>query len=258
MYLLRVEMAKLHTKTGGACICCDEPSEKPILLHKTRRQTHSLCLGCTKGYLLPRIIQIADNVRQNFRCASTFIKCPGTYHGGHRNQCCSQIDIRDLPKIEPEIDSLVKRVVAVLRSEHFYMCPNSKCPALYVIGPDGNPHCCCPLCRIEWCCNCMVQPYHLGLTCIEHEASQAKSENGRYIWKLHLQGDLHFCPSCKVPTVKQKDGKGKDIGCNKMSCKRCRVRWCWLCREMNIDYSHYNPNSKTRCGNRLWEGTEHE
>lgn len=228
-----------------------------MLLHRTRRQTHSICLDCGKGYFLPKLRQLTKNLRLNLR-TDTMICCPGTYHGTCRNQCKISLEVSKLPPLGTEVEGLIQRIMMVSLTENLLMCPMEDCLGLFVIGPkDDEYYCQCPLCQTEWCRNCMVRPYHMGLSCIEYEAAQSKTENGKRIWELHCKGELHFCPSCKAPTVKQKNSNGKALGCNKMTCSTCGVKWCWLCRESNIDYGHYNPSNQTSCAGLLWKGTAH-
>lgn len=45
-------------------------------------------------------------------------------------------------------------------------------------------------------------------------------------------------------------------GCNKMTCMKCRVYFCWLCEEYlfrNNSYSYYNIFNSF-CRNKLFEG----
>ena len=93
------------------------------------------------------------------------------------------------------------------------------------------------------------------MSCIEYEASLSNTENSKYINKLLYKGELKMCPQCSIPITKEKDLDGKDVGCNKIICYSCGLKWCWLCNSVNIDYDHFNSNGKNPCANKLWLGT---
>ena len=49
------------------------------------------------------------------------------------------------------------------------------------------------------------------------------------------------CPSCKTPIY-------KISGCNHMTCYRCNVEWCWICRRITPDaYFHFSPGNIFGC-----------
>jgi hypothetical protein len=103
----------------------------------------------------------------------------------------------------------------------------------------------------------MTQPYHDGMSCLEYEAKICKTENGKLMAKMLEKGILKLCPRCKAPTTKIRDKKGNYLGCNKVVCSSCNVKWCWLCGVTDISYSHFNSKGSGSCANRLWEGTSY-
>jgi hypothetical protein len=248
-----LKMSKLHKKTGSMCMICDELliNEKSIVLHKTRRQTHSLCMDCGVGYLKPVLVQAANNIRKNLLNGAESIKCPGSIHCEHRNLCNHISSLLELVVPECEISLDVFRLTYVLTHKNAYICPEMKCG--YIVDVDtyyvGNNLVCHGGCQTSWCRNCLVSPYHKGKSCIEVEADNKNTDNGKLIWELKRNGKLKFCPQCKVPCIKHN-------GCNKMSCAVCNHKWCWICLETNIDYAHYNTGGGGACNGLLWEGVD--
>ena len=247
----------IHTITSNKCICCDEQIVDGVTLHRTRRQTHRLCDVCAIGYIGPLLDQSLCNIKQMLHTEIPTIKCPGTYHSEQRNHCSHVIYISDL-EFNYNSPLLVKaiRMLDVVTSPNLMFCPQTDCPNVVDIHPDDYiTHTQCTMCMNEWCRNCKVSPYHHGKTCLEYEIEIGKTENGIAVASMIADGTLNLCPTCKAPTTKQKDSDGGYVGCNKIVCVSCGVKWCWLCQETNIDYSHFNSEGVNPCSNRLWEGT---
>jgi hypothetical protein len=245
-------MSKLHQKTGSTCMVCDDLSEKSIVFHKTRRQTHSLCLECAIGYLNPIITQSTNNIRKNIRNGVGMIKCPGSINGHTRNQCNQKINIGSLIVPECELSLDLFRLTYVLKTDNAYICPESKCGGVVEVDQEyiDNNLICHGGCKSTWCRNCLISPYHYGKSCIEVEVEGKNTENGKMIWDLKNQGKLKFCPGCKAPCIKHN-------GCNKMVCIVCNKKWCWICTTLDIDYDHYNTGRiGGECTGKLWQGVD--
>lgn len=245
-------MSKIHKKTGSVCLICDENIDsKSVLLHKTTRQTHRLCQDCSIGYFKPILQQACNNIRKNIRKGIGNIKCPGSYHCKPRNQCKHMISIHDIivPDNSP-ISLDVFRLSYVIDNPCCYLCPEEKCGEIIVIDEQYNgSYLQCGACNTNWCCHCLAQPYHTGKSCIEFEATNTNSENGKLILDMKSKGLLKFCPRCRTPICKHN-------GCNKIICTSCAVKWCWLCSSSEIDYDHYNPANVIGCSGKLWEGVD--
>jgi hypothetical protein len=240
-------MSKIHTKSGSMCSICDQAvGEDGVTLHRTRRQTHKLCEVCVDGYLAPQISQVAQNLRKNIKVNT--IDCCGTYHSNSRNHCTEKIQISGITCSESSsIYTDLFRVQHVLSNPNVYICPVDTCGEIVeVMEDDPIPRTVCPSCKIIWCRTCLLFPYHENVSCMEYEVSQNKTENGKLIYKLKADKKLHFCPRCKIPTL-------KNSGCNKMWCVTCKVKWCWLCQKSDIDYDHFNSEGSNPCANKLYE-----
>ncbi|EGR28853.1 ibr domain protein [Ichthyophthirius multifiliis] len=74
----------------------------------------------------------------------------------------------------------------------------------------------CFLCGNDW---------HEGITCQD----KMQEDFQQAIYKY----EISFCPNCTVKVEKVS-------GCNKMTCPMCQVSFCWLCKLINIRYSHFN------------------
>jgi hypothetical protein len=246
-------MSKLHKKTGMSCMLCEEPlnEENTIVFHKTRRQTHSLCIECGEGYLAPILNQATNNIRKNIRKNTDIIKCPGSIHCESRNMCKIKCSVHNLIVPESKISIDIFRVSYVLKSDNTFICPDTKCGQVIEVDEEyvDNKLSCYGSCQTSWCRNCLVSPFHDGKSCIEVESENNNTENGKLIWELKTKGSLKFCPQCRSPCM-------KNSGCNKMICSVCNQRWCWICLETDIDYSHFNSGGVGECNGRLWEGVD--
>ena len=253
-------MSRIHNKTKSICpICCDIIENDGIFLHKTRRQTHKLCLECGTIYLSSSIKKLTENLKLNIKHKTSLIKCPGTYHGQLRNQCKQLIDISQIKVSEKSsLYTDIFRISYALQNPNIYLCPNNNCGNLIETQPNNylNLRTECQFCHYIWCRGCQMSPYHEGMSCLEYEARQLKTENGKLICSKIAKGQLKFCPTCRIPTEKVTNSNGKFVACNKILCTRCNIKWCWLCSAFNIDYNHYNIKNKSFCANKLWFGME--
>jgi hypothetical protein len=245
-------MSKIHNKTGRVCLVCDDETDlTAICMHRTRRQTHNLCLECAIGYLTPILESITRNLRQNIRYNVQYVDCPGSYHGAMRNRCKHKVDVCNivLPPRCSLADDLF-RITYVLSSNNAFICPETKCGAVIDVDPHFDDlKLRCRECRSTWCRQCAAHPYHDRKSCIEFEVENKASDNAQYIYEMSKKGLIKFCPQCKAATL-------KTTGCNKMRCQRCKCKWCWLCLQSGIDYDHFNKGNKDGCPDKLWQGTD--
>jgi len=200
-------MSKIHKKTGNFCLICDEDVSDGITFHKTRRQTHRLCIDCCDGYLIPELKKVNSNLRNDIRGDNTSnIKCPGSIHSEMRNLCKCKIDLRKLiipEKSECSLDLF--RIKYVFSNKLAFICREEKCGEIVSLDYDYQMlNIKCPSCSTTWCRQCNVIPFHYNMSCIEYETENKNSLNAKFIWKMREKGELQFCPEpkCKAPTVK--------------------------------------------------------
>jgi hypothetical protein len=106
-------------------------------------------------------------------------------------------------------------------------------------------------CGAIFCNKCKCSPYHDGYSCDEaffhHRGNNTMDESSLDKISKDLKNyTVRICPNCKIIIE-------KNTGCNKMTCFRCKIKFCWLCMEKSIDYSHYNPLNNSKCANMLWK-----
>jgi hypothetical protein len=254
-------MSKIHMKTGDTCIiCCDELKDNGIIMHKTRRQTHKLCLDCCYAYLTPLVLKATENIRNNIRHNISHVSCPGSYHGEVRNRCKRYVDLSliEVPK-KSKLYTDIFRISYVLENPNVFTCPNKDCGDVIETDPiDPELKTICHTCGYIWCRNCQTSPYHDGMSCMEKESLERNTPTGKLISEKIRKGDMKFCPQCRAPTEKIRNIEGKFVGCNKIYCTNCGINWCWFCKETYIEYNHFNPENNNNCSNKLWEGVEKE
>jgi hypothetical protein len=245
-------MSKIHKKTKLSCMICDDIINLSdiIILHKTSRQTHSLCINCCIAYLKPTLQNTLNNIRINIRKDIT-IKCPGTYHSLLRNKCKHVLSLKDISINISTLSQDILRIKHLLSNHNSYICPTENCTQnIICVAPEyfGDMLKCHDGCQITWCKHCFTTPFHYAKSCIEFEVDNKNSENGKFIFDMKAKGLLKFCPQCKAPCIKTE-------GCNKMICSVCNIIWCWLCLTSNINYDHYNTNLSGSCTGKLWQIT---
>lgn len=244
-------MKKIHRQSGEKCLVCETPLDSEfITLHKTRRQTHRMCLECFNNYINTLLPKIKTVIRKNCRKDIHYVPCTGSYQCHHKNQCKYRFSLLEIniPESLPIYNEIIK-IRYVLSMSNVYLCPNDECSGILEIDSDYPfNNVTCHNCNTTWCRQCSRTPYHKGQTCLEAELSENKEEGAQFINEQIKEGLIKLCPGCKSPIY-------RPSGCNKMTCEKCGVKFCWLCGECNIDYSHYNVNRNQKCSNRLWEGT---
>ena len=253
-------MSKIHRKTNNTCsICCDKIVDNGILLHKTRRQTHILCYDCAQGYLSPLIKQKIIQLRNNIKLDKTYLfPCPGNYNSNIKNNCNCNLVIGSITGLCDNKTNLYKDYIHLYTLLYFpdcYPCQIAECNNIIHSTTSELK---CVDCDISWCKFCLKQPYHYGMNCTENDINNTDSSDSKLINKMNIEGELKYCPQCNFATIKEKDEDGNYTGCMKITCGLCQTNWCWLCGQINIDYSHYNNELLSSCSNKLWYGTIHE
>ena len=235
---------------------CTSEVDDPIILHKTRRQTHAMCERCFLIHTKTQIDTLLKTMttNQTTKTEPTF-SCPGRFCSETRNVCKHTFSLSSwLQKFRPSlIDSTeynnMLRIFCVFDNPGVcFLCSDYSCTGIARIQ-DTFRTCKCETCSMRWCANCGADP-HPGISCLEAKSKFNKdlSESESVALKMFENGTMRFCPRCSHGTI-------KEGGCNKMQCVKCSTKWCWLCGEADIDYDHYNSAREGSCSNRLWENT---
>lgn len=100
----------------------------------------------------------------------------------------------------------------------------------------------------EFCMECGVE-WHADSNCEEYQAWRAENARADDAFdSFHRQHGSKKCPSCRHAAVKE------DVfACNKVTCGRCRVYFCWVCGQQIAGYDHFNDRSSP-CYSKLFHG----
>jgi E3 ubiquitin-protein ligase RNF14 len=201
-----------------------------IVLHKTQRQTHALCLPCGEAY-------IANQLNENLinKKYTHIICCSGKFEGNKRNICKKELNVAEV-KIPEEMQSIHVLIVkiAALAMPGATECLNGACKNI-VIVPDGTHEAICTDCHVTWCQKCMVTPYHTRLTCAQNTVISDNSPEGIEMKRLIAEKEVKLCPTCNY-------GLQKESGCNKVKCSQCNNYMCYLCGIAIKDYTHFSKS----------------
>ena len=231
-------MKKYRFEGAKECCICLENITEGILLHKTQRQTHMLCLNCGEAYILSQL-------NQNFEQKNYVhtICCSGTFSGNKKNICKKILNVTEM-KIPDSIESvhiLIAKITA-------FTMPGATCCLSgvcfnVILVPEGIDIATCDGCNLTWCQKCKVTPYHTKMTCQQHKIINDNSPEAQQIKDMIVKGEMKLCPTCNHGII-------KDRGCNKVKCTQCNSAMCWLCNKGNIDYPHFSSGP---CSQRLYE-----
>jgi hypothetical protein len=236
----------LNHQTKNVCLVCQDSEEKVLVLHKTRRQTHSMCYSCLVNYISDPIEKLVELAKTGNLINGPVVKCPGSYTGLQRNRCKCDVLIPESISFEEteKVSCNVRALYIISKVENTLLCPHESCLGIIFRKDFFGEEATCAECNRSMCMSCATFPYHTGMNCDDYNSLKKDG-----LHDLVSNGIVKSCPKCKSITEKNE-------GCNKMYCIKCGTKWCWLCLETDIDYNHYNENSKTPCSNLLWEGVD--
>ena len=215
-------------------ICLDDTTrENSYILHRTRRITHLLCYGCLEQFIL-------HTMRKKILIESSDVvaKCPGHFNQENRNRCTHSLSllrvIQDLVPLKPfNLDSILEMGVRIqLNDPSNFRCLNPKCNEIIMGLEKNSSQIQCPYCKRSFCMKCKNYPYHTNYTCNEYKLIRVDKHE---LSDMIIAKAFKICPKCGY-------GIEKHSGCNKMTCIKCTTKWCWLCYETDITYSHFNSN----------------
>lgn len=218
---------KFKLENLKSCGICLEVITKRILLHKSEHRTHRLCFDCAETYIVD---QLNDNL--NKKEYTHRIKCCGLFDVTQRNVCKKRIDVIELkiPKKMTSVHTLTARITA-LAMPGATACLNRLCKNV-VLVPDNMNNASCPECKVAWCQECKVTPYHKNMTCKQYKTMNDSSPEGQQMKNLIAEGKVKLCPTCN-------HGIERNQGCNMVTCSQCKDIMCWFCSAGKIDYRHF-------------------
>lgn len=238
-----------HRLSSKTCMLCSnefESEKDKVILHKTRRYTHIVCSCCLYDYIYSHYQQI---IRQlgNYIKPSVYITCSGSFYSKKRcNRCIKPVHLPSLLKnsnVCSDTKHLIQSIIYIHHNfNHIFFC--KICNDIVNIEHTQSIKSNCPMCHTTFCTTCKCSPYHTNKSCIEHKMSQVKDI---YIIESMSNNILKACPVC-FQLIE------KTSGCNKMICSNCDMKWCWLCKEINIGYDHFSSieTNTSTCRNKLW------
>ncbi|XP_070165554.1 E3 ubiquitin-protein ligase RNF14-like isoform X3 [Polyergus mexicanus] len=220
---------------------------------------HVYCKDCIEEHIR---IKINEHVK--------IIPCPTL-------DCSFEINDNDIKTLCPSLfsryEELLLRITLNTMDDVIY-CPRISCQNPMIKDPSDTAPI-CPVCNYCFCIYC-YKLYHGAAPCEiasddikklinDYKNSDDKKKKllerkyGRRQIQLveetltteYLQDNTKSCPKCHSLISKIE-------GCNKMTCKHCQSRFCWLCGQqitlMN-GYGHFT-SANSPCFGRLFEGVE--
>ena len=169
----------------------------------------SFCKTCLQNYLKIRIEegQVLNMPCPNHECRSEI----------------SEFAIKSLvsPALFDKYTSF-KNNEELSRDPFLRWCPKPDCNG-YDTGSLQKNQLTCSVCKFNYCYYCS-EAWHPGKT-----KCKASSEKEMDRWAQ--SHGVKICPNCKRKVEKA-------LGCDHMTCIKCRYEWCWLCGEKHSN-SHY-------------------
>jgi len=230
-----------------------------VILHKSNRKSHSLCLDCAIVLVMTNFEEFDDRLFKGLN-VDDFILC-------YKSECdkvqkkdigiiCKQkINIETIHLLFPPIpigalegfDRITKtfrgfdfnkydelpNVIKIISSKFLKIfnslipkrrCIEKDCSGIMILDEVYKYQrwiCEKSLCKAELCCECNAN--HYQMTCQEFRRSTILDNETRKILEKEINdGKAKHCPKCNQ--IVQKDG-----GCNHMTCYLCETHFCWVC-----------------------------
>jgi IBR domain len=239
-----------------------------ILIHKSNRRSHSLCLDCAINYILDIIKKLDDDIYHNRKIDNDI--CCVKYWDDTLNKknrgthCMYMVNICNIYKLLPSIpigildakDELMKfnkiKEFQLYDNLHIVIwkiteklleftqpevvrCKTRTC---YGVMKKYDEFVRCIDCELIWCLRCNAS--HYGETCKEFTLKTVDHDSKKMFTEELASGNIKLCPGCNQ--LVQKNG-----GCNHITCGLCKTHFCWLClwipdkyadNEINPIYDH--------------------
>lgn len=230
----------LFLQTSHLCPVCyeDTPGRHCMRLEGC---SHTFCVECVTTHAR---MHVTEGSLDRLQCL----------HG----TCLNVLSAQDLDRVlspeEVQRMEALRLQRALDQMADIVYCPRCQSPTLE--DSDGS-HCSqCAKCFFVFCSLCNYA-YHPSKKCMTaedalkiHRLRMAGCRNGLgaelRMKAERMEEDIKSsatveetskqCPRCSIAT--QKSG-----GCNKMTCTRCHVKWCYKCGEAISGYDHFGANS---------------
>lgn len=178
--------------------------------------SNTVTLHCGDAYCRPCLTQYTEIRIQESQVL--VMPCPKT-------ECHSQLK-------ELEIKNLVtpalfqkylkfKAAEEISQNPFHKWCPKPDCEG-FDIGNTRNTNLKCNKCEFKFCYYCSES---------WHEKTKCKLIADKNLDKWAKSNGVKYCPNCKRKVQ-------KTIGCDHMTCAKCKYEWCWLCGRNYIS-GHY-------------------
>ncbi|XP_071797787.1 uncharacterized protein [Asterias amurensis] len=218
--MFAISMNENEYETEGQlieCGCCY--AEVPFENMVQCLDGHLFCSTCLQSYAQQAVY---GQGKALLMCMTD--GCDSSYPRVQLEKCLKS---KDLVKYDERVQ---EECIQLADIEGFVKCPSCDFGAL--LDPGDKVFKCqksgcmkesCRLCGGDWA-------EHFGKRCEEIEQKNETSLRLSYEERMS-QAQIRTCNRCKT-------GIMKDQGCNKMTC-RCGSKMCYICRQPNIDYSHF-------------------
>ena len=243
----KLKKPKLHNQ--AVCLVCEEDlGNGSMTLHRTRRQTHSLCGDCVDGYIIPILENMTDILRQNLKKDIHFFKCPGNTKGELRNMCNHEINMLHLYNAyytetinrPQECPSGLACRKVMIRSDQLLNVPQTK------------------ICKLAHHNECPQQyKIRTGIQLHQPPILDIGSQVGTMMFRINYvitNTNTSICPNRQCGNVIHSE----NIYEAALNCTSCKTTWCKNC---NVSPFHKNMSchayeakeSKTEDGQYKWK-----
>lgn len=209
---------RLPARTRECVVCSsDKPSTDfaELVSSACRHTQRQICNQCVRENTRTAVNELSKSV----------IHCP-------EDGCGAPLDFATIRTLVVNLNTVQGRSIAALnrfenklsmecieKLEDFIWCAHGCGNGAQLIAKP-LPWYKCTHCKEKTCIQHGV-PWHDGMTCAQYD-QHLKSNEEEQQNQNFLREHTKRCPKCKVPIE-------KNLGCDHMTCTRCRHQFCWLC-----------------------------